>query len=50
MTRYRMRFEPIDIEADSPEEAMDKFDNGDYGTPDIRKVYPIDEWGFPIAD
>ncbi len=48
--KYRIRFEPIDIEADNPEEAVEKCEGGDCPMPDVRKVYPIDEWGFPIAD
>ena len=48
MTRYRIRFEPIDIEADTPEEAIQKFDEGVYEIPDIMNIYPIDKDGFPI--
>lgn len=42
--RYRIHFEPIDVEAMSPYDALKNIDN----IPDIRSIYLIDENGFPI--
>ena len=48
MTQYRIHFEPIDVEADTPEEAIEKLTVGDCPIPDIRKIFPIDKDGFAM--
>ena len=46
--RWRVHFEPIDIEGKDMDEAIAKLDEGLYGSPDIRKIFPIDKDGFPV--
>jgi hypothetical protein len=60
MGRFRVRFEPIDIVVDDPDKFYDEYSNAkeiikasvsqefSEHIPDIRKIYPIDEEGFPI--
>jgi len=47
--KYRLYFEPFDIEAESPDDAEKKFyDLKLISFPDVSKRVPIDENGFPI--
>ena len=46
--RYRLFFEPMDIEADDPDQAMDMYHVMDYELTKIAKVLPLDKDGFPI--
>ena len=46
--RWRVHFEPIDIEGKDMDDAIRKLDEGVYGSPDIRKIFPIDKDGFPV--
>ena len=48
MPLYRVRFEPMDIEADNPDKVLELLDDGARGCPDVRKIYLVDEDGFPI--
>lgn len=45
---YRLRFEPEDVEAYSPDEAIIWY-NVHGKKPDIRKVYLVDKDGLPLA-
>jgi len=45
---YRLRFEPEDIEALSPDEAMLWY-NVHGEKPSVRKVYLVDSDGLPLA-
>ncbi len=47
--RYRVYFEPEDIEADNPDEAWDMISSDLMDRhPTLRKILPIDKDGFPI--
>lgn len=49
--RYRIQFEPMDIEADTPKQAIEEY-NYRCGMktewPEIMRIVPIDKDGFPI--
>lgn len=47
MPYYKIRFEPIDIEADNPERAIRKYCEGGE-KPQVRKVYLVNKDGFPL--
>jgi hypothetical protein len=60
MAKFKVRFEPIDIEVDDPDKFCDEYSNAkeiikasvsvefSKYIPDIRKIYPVDDCGFPI--
>lgn len=47
MNRYRLHFEPEDIEANNPMEAISNWKQWQ-DLPAVRKVVPIDKDGFPV--
>lgn len=50
LTKYRIHFEPVDIEANDPDDAIRLLDEGVCPMPDVRSIYPIDKNGFPLQD
>jgi hypothetical protein len=46
---FRLRFEPVDVEAYTPEEAMLLYNMGRTERPVVCRVYLVDKDGFPVA-
>lgn len=47
---FRIRFEPIDVTAYSPEEALFLFNQGYTDKPRPNRVYRVDNEGLPYGD
>jgi len=47
MPYYRIRFEPIEIEADDQDKAIQKYCEGGE-KPEVMNVYLINKEGFPL--
>ena len=53
MTKYRIHFEPEDVEADDPDHAVERFRamvQLNFGLPEVRKIFPIDNDGFAVKE
>lgn len=47
---YRIRFDPVDVVAVSPEEALFIFNQGFTDKPTPNRIYRVDNEGLPYGD